>query len=204
MTDLLAIPGDFGAALVRSTVALLVVVDPLGIVPLYIALTHKMEHVQRRAISKTVIITAASLLFAFALAGNQIFAIFGITLSSFMIAGGVLLFIVAIELLGRGGWRFGDTAAAEEASIVPIAFPLLAGPGSITAVIISLESAGLIVTTISILVTTGVTYLVLRYATGIYRVLGHRGSLIVTRVFAVFVAAIAVQFIIEGVKEVFS
>src|SRR5256885_16188858 len=99
MADLLAVPGDFGAALVRSTVALLVVVDPLGIVPLYIALTQKMEHGQRRAISKTVIITAASLLFVFALAGNQIFAIFGITLPGFMIAGGVLLFIVAVELL---------------------------------------------------------------------------------------------------------
>jgi multiple antibiotic resistance protein len=204
MADLLAVPGDFGAALVRSTVALLVVVDPLGIVPLYIALTQKMEHGQRRAISKTVIITAASLLFVFALAGNQIFAIFGITLPSFMIAGGVLLFIVAVELLARGGWRFGDAAAAEEAGIVPIAFPLLAGPGSITAVIISLEAAGLIVTTISILITTGVTYLVLRYSAGINRVLGRRGSLIVTRVFAVFVAAIAVQFIIQGAKEVFS
>jgi multiple antibiotic resistance protein len=203
MADLFAVPADFASALLRSTVALLVVVDPLGIVPLYIALTGKMERVQRRAVSKTVIITAASLLFAFAIAGNQIFAIFGITLSSFMIAGGVLLFIVAIELLTRGGWRFGDASASEEAGIVPIAFPLLAGPGSITAVIISLETSGLVVTTVSILVTTGVTYLVLRYSHGIYRVLGRRGSLIVTRVFAVFIAAIAVQFIIQGAKEVF-
>lgn len=203
MTDLFFVPGDFAAALLRSTVALLVVVDPLGIVPLYIVLTGKMEHVQRRAVSKTVIITAASLLFAFAIAGNQIFAIFGITLASFMIAGGVLLFIVAVELLARGGWRFGDAATSEDAGIVPIAFPLLAGPGSITAVIISLETSGLVVTVVSIVITTGITYLVLRYSHGIYRVLGRRGSLIVTRVFAVFVAAIAVQFIIQGAKEVF-
>lgn len=203
VADIFAIPIDLPAALLRSTVALLVVVDPLGIVPLYIALTGKMERVQRRAVSKTVIITAASLLFAFALAGNQIFAIFGITLPSFMIAGGVLLFVVAIELLTKGGWRFGDASAGEEAGIVPIAFPLLAGPGSITAVIISLETSGLVVTTLSILIATGATYLVLRYAHGIYRVLGRRGALIVTRVFAVFVATIAVQFIIQGAKEVF-
>ncbi|MEW5839847.1 MarC family protein [Nitrososphaera sp.] len=208
--DLLAIPDDFAAALARSTIALFVVIDPLGAVPLYLALTGKMEHARKRALPKTIIITAASLLFAFALAGNQIFAIFGITLASFMIAGGVLLFIVAVELLTRGGWRFGDASAAtegggqeEEAGIVPLAFPLLAGPGAITAVIISLESAGLIVTTISILAAAGATYVILRFAGQIYRVLGRRGSLIVTRVFAVFVAAIAVQYVVQGALEVF-
>ena len=194
---------NFAADLARSTVALLVVVDPLGTIPLYIALTQKMERVQRRAVSKTIIITATSLLFAFALAGSQIFAVFGITIASFMIAGGVLLFIVAVELLTHGGWRFGDASTKEDAGIVPLAFPLLAGPGAITAVIISLETSGLVATAVSILITTGVTYLTLRYSDGIYRVLGRRGSLIVTRVFAVFVAAIAVQFVVQGVQEIF-
>lgn len=214
--DLLAIPDDFAIALARSTIALLVVIDPLGTVPLFIALTHRMERVRRRAVSKTIIITAGSLLFAFALAGNQIFAVFGITISSFMIAGGVLLFIVAVELLTSGGWRFsggagggGDAAAQQQASeedagVVPLAFPLLAGPGAITAVIISLETAGLVVTALAILINTGITYVVLRYADNIYRVLGRRGTMIVTRVFAVFVAAIAVQFIIQGAKELFA
>jgi multiple antibiotic resistance protein len=194
---------NFAADLTRSTVALLVVVDPLGAIPLYIALTQKMERVQKRAVSKTIIITATSLLFAFALAGSQIFAVFGITIASFMIAGGVLLFIVAVELLTHGGWRFGDASTKEDAGIVPLAFPLLAGPGAITAVIISLETSGLMATAVSILITTGVTYLILRYSDGIYRVLGRRGSLIVTRVFAVFVAAIAVQFVVQGVQEIF-
>lgn len=213
--DLLAIPDDFAIALARSTIALLVVIDPLGTVPLFIALTHRMERVRQRAVSKTIIITAGSLLFAFALAGNQIFAVFGITISSFMIAGGVLLFIVAVELLTSGGWRFsggagggGDAAAQqaseEDAGVVPLAFPLLAGPGAITAVIISLETAGLVVTALAILINTGITYVVLRYADNIYRVLGRRGTMIVTRVFAVFVAAIAVQFIIQGAKELFA
>ncbi|MGI0021172.1 MAG: MarC family protein [Nitrososphaera sp.] len=201
MVDLLS--DNFPADLARSTVALLVVVDPLGAIPLYIALTQKMERVQKREVSKTIIITATSLLFAFALAGNQIFAVFGITIASFMIAGGVLLFIVAVELLTHGGWRFGDASAIDDAGIVPLTFPLLAGPGAITAVIISLETSGLVATAVSILITTGATYLALRYSDGIYRVLGRRGSLIVTRVFAVFVAAIAVQFVVQGVQGIF-
>lgn len=203
MVELFFVPDDFIQGMLRSTIALLVVLDPLGIVPIFIALTQKMERAKRTEVSKTIIITAAGLLFAFAIAGTQIFSVLGITLYSFMVGGGVLLFIVAIELLTGGGWRFIGTDASEEAGVVPLAFPLLAGPGAITAVIISLEIAGLIVTALSILIAIGTTYIVLKYADQIYKVLGKRGSLIVTRVFAVFVAAIAVQYIVEGVKKLF-
>ncbi|HEX6282758.1 MAG TPA: MarC family protein, partial [Nitrososphaera sp.] len=98
MTDLLSIPDDFVQQILSSTIALLVILNPVGIVPMYIALTQKMESTKRTQLSKTVIITSAALLFAFAIAGTLIFTVFGITLYSFMIAGGVLLFIVAIEL----------------------------------------------------------------------------------------------------------
>ena len=73
--------------------------DPLGIVPMYIAITEKMESTKRLEAFKTIVITSAALPFAFAIAGTQIFAVFGITLYGFMVAGGVLLFIVAVELL---------------------------------------------------------------------------------------------------------
>ena len=204
MVELLAIPSDFPQQLLKSTIALFVVLDPLGIVPIYIAITEKMESAKRLEASKTIIITAAGLLFAFAIAGTQIFAVFGITLYDFMIAGGVLLFVVAVELL-RGGGRglMGSADAEEHPGVVPLAFPLLAGPGAITAVIISLETGGLIVTALSILIIIGITYFILKYAFKIYRILGKRGSLIVSRVFAVFVAAIAVQFIVEGAKALF-
>lgn len=194
---------DFIADLVRSTVALFVVIDPIGIVPVFIALTQKMERVGRASVTKTTIITAAGLLFVFAVAGTQLLSIFGITLASFMVAGGVLLFIVAIELLTYGGWRFGRAGAQDESGVVPLAFPLLAGPGAITAVMISFQTAGLVVTAISIMIVIGITYVILRYVDRIYRVLGRRGSIIVTRVFAVLVAAIAVQFIVDGARELF-
>ena len=201
--DPLAISATFFEDLVRFTIALFVVIDPIGSVPVFIALTQKMERVERESVTKTAIITAAGLLFVFAVAGTQLLSIFGITISSFMVAGGVLLFIVAIELLTHGEWRFGSAGAQGESGVVPLAFPLLAGPGAITAVIISFQTAGLTVTAISILIVIGITYVVLRYVDRIYRVLGRRGSIIITRVFAVLIAAIAVQFVVDGVRELF-
>jgi multiple antibiotic resistance protein len=198
------ISSTFLADLVRSTIALFVVIDPIGSVPVFIALTQKMERAERASVTKTAIITAAGLLFVFAVAGTQILSIFSITISSFMVAGGVLLFIVAIELLTHGEWRFAGAGAQGESGVVPLAFPLLAGPGAITAVMISFQTAGLIVTALSILIVIGITYVVLRYVDRIYRVLGRRGSIIVTRVFAVLVAAIAVQFIVDGALGLFS
>ena len=120
-----------------------------------------------------------------------------------MVAGGVLLFIVAVELL-KGAQRFLSSAReSEHAGIVPLAFPLLAGPGAITSVIISLETGGLAVTILSILIVVGIAYVVLKYADRIYMILRKRGSLIVSRVFAVFVAAIAVKYNLQGVKALF-
>jgi multiple antibiotic resistance protein len=205
MINLLSIPDDFVGHLIRSTIALLVILNPVGIVPMYIALTQKMESTKRIGLSKTVIIAATALLFAFAVAGSLIFAVFGITLYTFMVAGGVLLFIVAIELLTGGGWRFVGASGgiSEETGIVPLAFPLLAGPGSITAVIISFESSGLIVTAFSISIAIAIAYVILRYADRLYRVLGKRGSLIVTRVFAILIAAIAIEYIVDGVNGLF-
>lgn len=191
--------------LVKSTIALFVVIDPIGSIPLFIALTEKMGKEERKAVSKVAIVTAAVLLVVFAVAGTQILTIFGITVFSFMVAGGVLLFIVSIELMLHGAWRFGvgDGSFPGESGVVPLAFPLLAGPGAITSVIISFQTAGLIVTMLSIAIVISVTYLVLRLINPIYSVLGRRGSMIITRVFAVFIAAIAVQYIVQGAKHLF-
>jgi multiple antibiotic resistance protein len=88
--------------------------------------------------------------------------------------------------------------------VVPLAFPLLAGPGAITSIMISFQNAGLIVTMLSILIVIVITYVVLRLVNPIYRMLGRRGSMIFTRIFAVLVAAIAVQYIVQGTKHLFS
>jgi multiple antibiotic resistance protein len=203
-TTIFAVSSKFFEDLIKSTIALFVVLDPIGNVPIFTIITQKMESTERSSVTRTAIITAAGLLFVFAVAGTQILSVFGITISSFMVAGGVLLFIVAIELLTHGEWRFGGTGTQGESGVVPLAFPLLAGPGAITAVMISFQTAGLIVTALSILIVIGITYIVLRYVDRIYRVLGKRGSIIVTRVFAVLIAAIAIQFIVDGAKALFA
>ena len=203
LQQLFSIPHTFGEDLIKSTIALLVVIDPIGTVPLFISLTEKMERSERKTVSKTTVITAGILLLIFAVAGTQILNIFGITIFNFMIAGGVLLFIVSIELLTSGTWRFGDTVSGESGGVVPLAFPLLAGPGAITSVIISFQTSGLIVTILSIIIVICITYAILRLVNPIYRILGRRGSMIITRVFAVFIAGIAVQYIVEGVNQLF-
>ena len=92
------------------------------------------------------------LLLVFAFAGNEILSIFEIQISSFMIAGGVLLFIVAIEFLTHGEWRMGGGNIEQEQGIVPLAFPLLSGPGALTIALISFQTSGGLVTLIAILV----------------------------------------------------
>jgi multiple antibiotic resistance protein len=114
--------------------------------------------------------------------------------------------MVSIELLLYGAWRFGRTRkeTAGESGVVPLAFPLLAGPGAITSVIISFQSAGLIVTIVSIAIVIVATYAILLLVNPIYKLLGRRGSIIFTRIFAVLVAAIAVQYIVQGAKHLLS
>ena len=210
LQTLFSVPNTLAYDTLKSTIALFVVIDPIGTVPLFIALTEKMGRKERKAVSKTAIITSGVLLVVFAVAGTQILTFFGITIFSFMIAGGILLFIVSIELLTHGIWRFGTSGGnltSGESGVVPLAFPLLAGPGlrltEDSSVIISFQTAGLIVTILSITIVIGITYVILQAINPIYRLLGRRGSIIITRVFAVFIAAIAVQYIIEGVKRLF-
>jgi multiple antibiotic resistance protein len=189
----------FGDDLLRATVSLFAVINPIGTIPLFASMTQKMPKVERDRILKTTVITASALLMIFAVAGTQILSIFGITISSFMIAGGILLFVVSIELLTHGGWRFGGTVS-DESGVVPLAFPLLAGPGAITTVILSFQTSGLIVTILSIAIVMGITFVVFFLTGKIYSILGRRGSLIITRIFAVLIAAIAVQYVVDGLK----
>jgi multiple antibiotic resistance protein len=202
VAEYLKIPNDFLNELIKSTIALFVVIDPIGSVPLFVALTNKMDKAQRKKTSELAIVTAASLLVIFAIGGTQILSIFGVKIESFMIAGGILLFILSMELLTHGGWRFGIGDSTEDTGVVPFAFPLLVGPGAITSVIISFETAGLLVTIISIGIVIGVTYLTLLLIDPINKILGRRGSIVVTRVFAILVAAIGIQYVIDGLLNV--
>lgn len=201
LQDLFAFLNILGDDLLRSTIALFVVINPIGTIPLFVNITQKMQKKEHNMVLKSTIITSGALLMIFAALGTQILSIFGITISSFMIAGGILLFVVSIELLTNGGWRFGGTVS-DDSGVVPLAFPLLAGPGAITAVILSYQTTGLLVTMLSISIVIGITYVVFHSTRAIYTILGRRGSLIVSRIFAVLIAAIAVQYIVDGLKTI--
>ncbi|MGN6624736.1 MAG: MarC family protein, partial [Candidatus Nitrosocosmicus sp.] len=110
-------------------------------------------------------------------------------------------FIVSLEIMRHGELRNIENEL-QGTGIVPIAFPLIAGPGAITSVIISQQKDGLIVTIISIIIVISITYIILRSINSIYRILGNRGSEVISRIFAVILAAIAVQYIVEGLKNI--
>jgi multiple antibiotic resistance protein len=192
---------SFGLDLLGSVIALFVIIDPLGTIPIFIAITKNQTKKAKNEISNTAVVTAGILLIVFAIAGTEILSVFGINISSFMIAGGILLFIISIELIIHGEWTFGGNNVSDESGIFPLAFPLLAGPGAIAAVLLSFETSGLLLTLLSIVIVMGITYVIYHLSDLIYRVLGRRGSLIITRIFAILVAAIAVQYVVDGLKS---
>lgn len=190
---------SFLPGLTKSFISLFIVVDPFGNIPIFIGLTEKMSKEKRKKIFNTATATGFILLLAFALAGREILNIFGITLESFMIAGGILLLMIAMRLLVGGEWRERGVSP-ESIGAVPIAVPLLVGPGAITTTIINLQSFGILITIFSVILVFTIVWLILRFIEPIYRVLGRSGSVVIARVMALLIAAIAIQYIIEGLK----
>jgi len=202
----------FGAAAMASIFA---IVDPLGVVPFFSVLTEDMTPVQKQQIVSKACLTATITLGMFAIFGQWIFAAFGFTIPAFKIAGGILLFGVAFEMLHgeRSRSRLTDKEReetlerADEVAVVPLGIPLLAGPGAITTVMIYMthpvaDPADKLFIFAGILVSTLAAFVLLRNADRIFRRLGRTGTRAVGRVMGLLLAAIAVQFIIDGVFDV--
>jgi multiple antibiotic resistance protein len=187
------------AEVVKGVIALFIIVDPLGNIPIFLSLTEKMSREERRRTFRTATLVGLVLLLCFALAGHEIFRFFGITIYSFMIAGGILLLIIAVRILISGGWKE-SLASSESIGAVPIAVPLLVGPGAITTTILTLQSSNIIVTLASVLITFGIVWAVLRFIEPIYNFLGKTGSTVIERILAMFIASIAIGYILEGLK----
>ena len=119
-----------------------------------------------------------------------------------MIAGGILLAILAFKILVQGAGMKG-AESKEEVGAVPIAFPLLIGPGAIITLLVFHQTFGVVVIVSSVLIVMAIIRLILRFIDTIYRILGRTGSEAVARLMAIFIAAIAVEFIIEGIKHSF-
>src|SRR5256885_4350112 len=191
----------FPIELLKATVALFVIVDPLGPVPIFANLTKDLSPQEKRRIFRTAAVVGAILLAAFALAGQELLLLFGISLPSFQIAGGLVLLLLSIEIIFRGE-RSDKLALAsvDETAVFPIAFPLLVGPGAITLTLISIQSFGIIVALLAIVIVMFVSWVVLRQTDRIYRMLGRTGAAVIARIMSLFIAAIAVQYVLAGIQ----
>jgi multiple antibiotic resistance protein len=199
-----------------SLSAVLVVVDPLAAVPFFLAMTAEDGLEKRRETARRAATAAFLVLTGFALAGALLFRALGITMAAFKMAGGVLLLVMAVDMLRTrpSAARITELeveagAEKEDVAIVPLAMPLLAGPGSIATVVVLMTRAReeqlwrAIPVLGAIGVTCAVTWLVLASAARVDRVLGRTGMALLQRVAGLLLAAIATQFLVDGLGEAF-
>ena len=200
---------------VSAFVTFFVVIDPPGCVPIFISLTQPLERDQRRSAALRSVMIAAAILLFFGLLGEDLLHALGITLAAFRIAGGIMLFLIALEMVfeirtARRENRAQEVTArhkAEDIAIFPMGIPMIAGPGSIASVMLLMgRSAGpaqsLVVlgALAAILILTLVALLA---AAPMMRVIGERIEAMVTRLLGVILAALAAQFVVDGISASF-
>jgi multiple antibiotic resistance protein len=189
---------DFLVSLAQAVIALFIVVDPFGNIPIFMGLTQKMTKEKEHRTYNVAVLVGFVLLLIFAFTGQEIFSLFGISISSFEIAGGILLLIIAIRILVNGN-SYEKAGSPESIGAVPIAMPLLVGPGAITTTILNLQTFGTIVTVLAVIVVLSIAWVILRFIDRVYGLLGKTGAMIIARVMALLISAIAVQYIVDGV-----
>jgi multiple antibiotic resistance protein len=199
--------------LISTLVTLVVVVDPVGLVPAFLALTEGLRRPERRKVALRASIIAAIILTGSALIGEWLLHTLSITLPAFRIAGGLLLFSIASEMvLGVRVSRQSHSAeqAVEEhvhnIAAFPLAIPLMAGPGAITATILlagrsNADPARLAILIGVIVIVLLLCFVVFVLAERISRLLGTTGNIVLSRLLGVLLAALAVQFIIDGARN---
>ena len=187
------------------------IVDPFAVIPTFLAMTARDTPPQRRVLARRGAWTCAITLMLFALGGSLIFKLFGITIGAFKIAGGVLIGLNALDMVQARRSQQRETAVEtaegiqkDDIGIMPLGVPMLAGPGAISTVMVlalgakSVAAAATVY--VSIVLTSVLTYFVLSAASIVERRLGQTGMRILTRLMGLVLCAIAVQFIIDGVK----
>jgi multiple antibiotic resistance protein len=189
------------ASFAASFVLLFSVFDVIGTVPLFLSLTQDYKEHRAKIVRDSVII-ATIILLIFATVGQLIFDILGITINDFKIAGGIILFIIAVDNL-RGKVSQTRTIHATEIAAFPLATPLLAGPGAISTVMIYANPPyGLLEIFLVILLNSLLAFVILERASWIQRVLGNNGTQVFTRIVGLLIAAIGIAFIREGVVAI--
>jgi multiple antibiotic resistance protein len=203
--------------IVTNAVTFFVVVNPIGLVPLFIAATRQETPESRRSIALRSVIIAASILIVFIAVGQILLNAMGITLPSFRIAGGLVLLAISMKMIladepnrdsseRRGG---GQPGREQDLAVFPLAMPFIAGPGTIMAAVLLTDNDQFsipqqAVTTLILLIVLAFTYGMMRAADTVYRAIGTTGANVLNRVMGLVLAALAVQATLEGVRAAFS
>lgn len=195
-----------------TIVSLFTIVNPIGATPLFLAHTGNLSTAESRAMAKRASMASCAVLLFFALTGGVVFKIMGVTIPAFRIAGGILVFISALDMLKGANVRSRtlpeeqrEALHKEDISIIPLAIPLLSGPGAISTVIVLMaRHKGFVfdsVVVVAILVVSALTYLILANAGWLLKWLGASGVRVMNRLMGLVLAGISVQFVINGLKD---
>ncbi len=201
---------DYLSFFLKCFTTFFVIVDPPGNLPIFIGLTERFSKKVRDKISIKTTLIALFLLLILTVSGGAILDFFHVSIDGLRIAGGVLLFIISIDIL-FGGTRkevyrrkAEENLEADSIAVFPLALPLYTGPGAITAGIVMFSQANDILSKIIVLVAAVVVYILVRlshvYSEPIIKLLGKSGSDIIARVLAIFLAALAVEFVFQGLS----
>lgn len=185
---------------VLSFVAFFVAIDVIGMVPLFLGLTRNLDEGARRLVLRQSIVVATTVALLFAIAGTAIFRFLSIGVADFKIAGGIVLLLVSLADLLQG--PEGHAASSGSTGIVPLAVPLITGPGVITAGILQVATRGYAVALSALLLNFLIAWFVLAKATIVSKAIGRDGTVIVSKVVALLLAAISVSMIRGGLEDI--
>jgi multiple antibiotic resistance protein len=189
---------------VQTFVAVFVLADALGNAPIVVVLTKGMEAAQRNQIIDRASLVATAVLLSFAFAGQNILNYLHISMGSLRVAGGILLLLIALEML-QGGLDTPVVDQERDIAITPLALPLLAGPGTLTTVMLLMSEspAAHLSVAIGIVSAMFVSWIIVRQASRVDKLIGIEGAVIVTKILGFLLAALAVEIGSEGIRELF-
>ncbi len=200
---------------ISTFITLFVVIDPPGCAPIYASLTTGANAEQRRSMALRAVGIATAILLLFALYGKQLLGVLGVDLHSFRIAGGIMLFMIALDMVFEKrtqrredrAQKIIDTPETEDVSVFPMAMPMIAGPGSITTVMLLMARADGMQERVIVLAAVAATLVLmllsLMAAGPLMALVGKKIEAVITRLLGVLLAALAVQFVIDGIQASF-
>jgi multiple antibiotic resistance protein len=204
MTDVQTIVSDF--------VLLFAVIDPIGTVPIFISATRGQSEGDRRRVARRAAMVAAGILLFFIVVGEHVLKAMGVPILAFQISGGIILFLFALTMIfgeSKPEAEANDIDQSSDVAIFPLATPSIASPGAMMAVVLLTQNDlhtvdEQIVTGVLMLIVVGVSYILMRFASPITRLIGEGGANIISRVMGTILASVAATEVLEGIKHYFA